>query len=149
MNDGDAFVEVPADARVDFSKSRGVKDAASRALIPNHEADVVAGLGRVPARGEGRGFAHERQRLQIDPIDAVHREPGPIDRNAVPIDAAKMIKQPQHREASHEVLVHQIGGVKRQPIAFAQQQQSRGVIDLPVGQRDRRDAGGAQRTPRL
>ena len=62
----------------------------------------------------------------------------------MPIDAAEVTEQTQNREAFREIGAHQLGRVQRQPLAFAQQQQTGGVIDLPVSQHHRGDAGASE-----
>jgi hypothetical protein len=68
----------------------------------------------------------------------------------MPVHAAEMLQYVQNRQPGAQVLAHRLGSpqLQRRPV-LAQQQQSGAVIDLPVDQDDRTDAGITQAMVRL
>ncbi len=97
-----------------------------------------------------RRLARQGHGAELEPGHALDGEVGiRLGVHALPVDAAIVAENMEHRVAGGEVLAHAIGRVHAQRLSLAQHEQARRVVDLAVDQDDAHDRGIAQRARRL
>ena len=128
---------------------RVVQVLAAAQIFDTH-TDIVTKMRVVAMRGIGRRFAAQRHRGKTQVLDAIdHEIRASFQRHRVPFDAAIMTQHVEKRVAGGEVLVHHVGAINVERLAFAQNQQAGGMVDLAVDEDDADDARVAQGPGRL